>query len=326
MRTIKKCELETFWKGGIFSSFEGLNNLDISYAQFNIQPQLPIIVISPGRTESYLKYKEVIFDLCNAGYGVFILDHRGQGLSARLLKNPHKGYVANFDDYAHDLYTFITKIVSPFATVNPPYLLAHSMGSAITLRMLQLHPTVIKKAALLSPMIGINTGLLPHYVASFIILMLESTNNFLSKESWYFLGQSNYSVKRFENNRVSHCEERYKKCIDLYSKNKTIQLGGVTIHWLYETFNTEKMIFSELDKITAPISLFQAGNDSIVSNKLQDNFCKKLHNISPKLTTKEPKIIKGAYHELLFEKDTLRSQTLSQVLHYFEEQGVDHDE
>ncbi|WP_370661027.1 serine aminopeptidase domain-containing protein [Psychrosphaera algicola] len=51
------------------------------------------------------------YDIVNQGYHVFIIDHQGQGLSSRILRNSHKGYVQNFDDYIIDLNTFVEGVV-----------------------------------------------------------------------------------------------------------------------------------------------------------------------------------------------------------------------
>ena len=101
------------WEQGDFSFFSGVDQIRINYATFIHHEIKASIVLVTGRTESYLKYQELAFDLHQQGYNIFIIDHRGQGLSERLLKDNQKGYVKNFDDYAHDLKQFID---------NEPYL------------------------------------------------------------------------------------------------------------------------------------------------------------------------------------------------------------
>ncbi|MCT6568541.1 alpha/beta fold hydrolase, partial [Staphylococcus aureus] len=44
-----------------------------------------MVVVVPGRIESYVKYPEVAYDLFQQGYDVIVLDHRGQGRSGRIL-------------------------------------------------------------------------------------------------------------------------------------------------------------------------------------------------------------------------------------------------
>lgn len=312
-----------FWKQGVFHYFSGLNGLKIQYAYFFNKLTSPSIVVSSGRCESYLKYQETLYELSQRGYNVFILDHRGQGLSDRLLPNLEKGYVKHFDDYAHDLYQFITTVVLPITKNRLPYILAHSMGGAITIRTLQLYPRVIERAALLSPMIAINTGGVPKALTSQIVTLGRNINQIFTKQPWYFLGQSNYQAKGFQNNPLSHSQKRYQKFIDLYNKHPTIQLGGVTFHWLYQALQAEKNIFLDLNKIKTPLCVLQASDDSIVDNKVQDLFCNKLHQLSPSLCPEKIINIEGAYHELLFEKDNIRTAAIEQVIQFFKGSTID---
>ena len=66
------------------------------------------IVLVSGRTESMLKYKEVVHDLFRNGWSVYIHDHRGQGLSDRepaVRATPDIGHVERFDDFVRDPIT-----------------------------------------------------------------------------------------------------------------------------------------------------------------------------------------------------------------------------
>src|SRR4030095_13442910 len=91
--------------------------LQIKYITF-VQPDMSsakgAIVIASGRTEAYLKYKELIFDLWNNGYSIYIHDHRGQGSSDRELgvkSSPQKGHVEKFNFFVSDLRKFVTDVV-----------------------------------------------------------------------------------------------------------------------------------------------------------------------------------------------------------------------
>ena len=129
-------KIKKFWLQGDFLYFSAFDDIRINYAQFIHNKNDKCLVIVSGRSETYLKYMELSFDLYQQGYNIFLLDHRGQGLSERLLSNPHKGYVANFDDYESDLSYFIDHVVASACPMKP-YLLAHSMGGLIAARYLQ---------------------------------------------------------------------------------------------------------------------------------------------------------------------------------------------
>ncbi len=310
----------TFWQKGSFAQFRGVNNITIAYASFCHEMHTKCLVISSGRSESYLKYEELIVELFQQGFDIFILDHRGQGLSERMLKNPHKGYVKHFDDYAEDLNTFIASIVEPYclAKQTPIYLLAHSMGSTIALRYFQLYRHPIKAAVLSSPMITFNRGILPLWLTTVIINSALFFNALVSKTPWYFIGQGNYKAKAFNDNPLTHSKSRYQKFIHLYQQKPQIQLGGVTIKWLSESLKAREAIFTHLTKLTLPIQVIQSGADKVVDNKAQNDFCQQLHQInSASCPNGKPVVINQAKHELFIEDDCYREPTIKTALNWF---------
>ncbi len=326
-------EIAHFWQQGTFSQFNGVNNVRINYAFFkqpnshsnkNSNSNPPnknahkCLVIVNGRSESYLKYKELSFDLFQQGYNLFLIDHRGQGLSQRLLDNSHKGYVESFDDYVNDLANFIDDIVQPHCT-DKPYILAHSMGGAITIRYLQRFPNTIKAAVLSSPMIAINSGGVPHSIATALIKSSEQMNQWLSDDQWYFFGHENYKPTAFADNKLMHSKIRYQYHLELFQQQPSIQLGGVTVKWLVEAISAQQAIFADIDKITTPLLILQAGNELIVDNQAQNEFCQLLHKKAPQsCPTGKPIVIEGAYHELFFESDDIRNSAIDHTLAWFE--------
>uniref|UniRef100_UPI0013D3B38A alpha/beta fold hydrolase n=1 Tax=Enterobacter cloacae TaxID=550 RepID=UPI0013D3B38A len=85
---------------------------------------------------------------------VLIIDHRGQGLSGRMLPDTRRGHVDNFSDYVDDLAAFWQQEVQP-GPWRKRYILAHSMGGAISTLFLQRHKHQCDAIALTAPMYGI---------------------------------------------------------------------------------------------------------------------------------------------------------------------------
>jgi lysophospholipase len=312
--------LNYFWNKGLFNSFSGVDDVSVHYAQFmQEEVALHTIVVVPGRCESYLKYQELAFDLYNQGYNIFIIDHRGQGFSGRLLPNLHKGYVNKFQDYVEDLQYFIEKIVNQY-TSEKPYLLAHSMGGAIATRYMQESPNAIKAAVISSPMLGFDSGIFPHNIAKSLIAATLFFNKITRNNPWYFLGQKNYSPTNFTDNKLTHSSGRYQQFTELYKNNKNIQLGGVTSHWLAQSIIAQKDIFAKLSQLKTPILLLQAGADIVVCQQAQNDFCLQLHAIHPQSCPNGlPSRVDGAFHELFFEIDGYRDRAIAESLAWFQQ-------
>jgi lysophospholipase len=314
-------DIAYFWQKGQFSHFAGVDKVRINYATFIHDEPTPTkcLVISSGRSESYLKYKELSFDLFNHGYSVFLIDHRGQGLSQRLLTDPHKGHVEKFQHYVDDLASFIDKVVTPHCQGNKPNLLAHSMGGAIAARYLQDFPDKIQASVLSSPMLGLNSGNIPEFIAKSVVKVTAQFNQWFDETPWYFLGHKGFTQHPFSDNVLMHSPIRYQYFTQLYNSTPKIQLGGVTIQWLTESLKALKKLFNNIDKITVPTLVLQASKDTVIKNQAHNDFCQKLHQLHPQsCPNAKPLVIDGAYHELFFESDAYREQALQAVIQWFD--------
>jgi len=317
-------EIAKFWQQGLFESFLGQKNIRINHAAFSSPENQRCIILVPGRMESYLKFKELTYDLFHQGYDVFIIDHRGQGLSGRILVNPHKGHIEKFQYYVDDLSHFIENIVIPHCKDKPsslkPYLLAHSMGGAISARYLQQSTNTIQAAVLSSPMLGFNSGGIPKILLSSLVNVYWQLNQWIGKTPWYYIGQKKFTLSTFEKNNLTQSSLRFQQFMQLYQSKPDIQLGGVTIQWLIESMTALENIFLDIKKITTPLIVLQSGEDKIIENKAQNNFCQQLHAFSKQSCPKgEPTIISGALHELFFEQDKYRNKALETAMGWFQQ-------
>jgi lysophospholipase len=315
--------IDDFWNTGKFDHFNGVKNIRVNYASFVSANHKKCLVVVPGRSESYLKYKELSYDLYRQGFNLFIIDHRGQGLSERMLDNRYKGYVEKFDDYVEDLHTLMTNTVIPHCQTLPehkaPYLLAHSLGGAISALYLTKYPNDIQAAVLSSPMIAINAGDTPTWLAEGVVKALHHMVSLFTKNSWYFFGQTDKNLSPFDDNSQSHSILRYQLFTELYQQQEILQLGGVTFAWLAQAIKAKQKIFESLNKISTPTLVLQAGKDTIVDNMAQTEFCQRLHKLNKQSCPNgKPTVIEGARHELFFEQDKYRIPALTQSLLWFE--------
>lgn len=265
------------------------------------QPQAALIIV-PGRIEASHKYAELCLDARNAGYQVFVLDHRGQGLSQRLCANPQIGVVHRFDDYADDLALAIRAICERSSL--PLLAIAHSMGSAILYRYLQLTPdTPVLKAVCCAPMFGIPVGPLPALVRG-LSHSISWLNQVCGAAPWFVPGQQPYQRWPFAGNDLTHCEARYNWFRDLYDRYPAYQLGGVSWHWLAAAL-TACTLLSLAAKPTPAVLVVQAGEDQVVDNHAQHKLVQQHQLAFARIGT--------ARHELWAGTDAERTQLCASI-------------
>ena len=246
------------------------------------------------------KYMETATELVQRGYDIFTFDWRGQGISARMLPNRHKGYVDTYDTYLKDLELFIRTIVKPEGT--PPFIiLSHSMSGVVTLHYLYKHRGIISKAVLTSPMFGILTFPYPVRFAKFFTRFAVHNG----RGSSYVPGSGDYdpSKPEFKGNRLTSDPKRFLTADRAIVKNPDLALGGVTHRWLYESFQSMDMLYQPgyVEQIRTPILILGAGTDRVVSNRAQKE-------ISLRLPDCRRVEITGAKHEILMETDAIRTK------------------
>jgi len=297
-------------------SFTGENNLSLKYLKFGEKKgSKGSLIFVNGMGENVIMYLELFYDLHLRGWSpIYTYDHRGQGLSDRILPDPHVGYVEDWSFYREDLNTFIQ------LTLNDPevdrqnlFLIANSMGSAITVEYFQNFPKrqgIFKAVVLASPFFGLNArgfdfaeSIFPHAIR-FICLF----RNCLSP----VVGPGSRHLKReVVRNRITGSVDRY----DLFVRSAKIYSAGYivpSLDWVIQAFRMNRRIMKQKDivKITLPILILQARWDSVVSNRKQKKFCEKIENCSLM-------VIDGR-HDHFIEIDKLRDQALSETIQFFQ--------
>jgi lysophospholipase len=299
--------IQPFWEDNVQQgTFFGKSEIEIAYAYVLHPEPIGSIVVSTGRIECYLKYKEVIYDLYQNGYSVFIHDHRGQGLSGRMLDNPQIGYVRCFADYVSDFKQFIDQVVRENSQ-HKPKLLCHSMGGAIGALMVLRYPELFDKVAFSAPMFGIRPPL-PNWFAKLLLALHAALN----QKNAYFFGQEDYDNQLFAANQLTHSEIRYQIFRQEYQAASQLRLGGVSGHWLKVAAQAMDEIEQNVHCFPIPALVIQAGEDQIVDNKRQSRVVAKMAN-------SELMVIDGSKHELLEEQDKFRVPCLTAIINFFKE-------
>lgn len=319
-----KEKIEPYWKEhGKQGNFPGVDGIKISYMEFPPQNDVEgkgAIVISSGRTESYVKYKELVFDLTCQGYGVYIHDHRGQGYSDRILSDrsllghQQKGHVNRFEDYVSDLDTFVRTVVlsKPHQKL---FLLGHSMGGGIATLYIERYPDIFHAAALSSPMHSPAVKILG---SSEIGCWWFRLMDWLCYNCWAGILPDPYKPITFADNEYTNSETRYQQLLKTYEENQNVQLGGPTRGWCGQACAASSTMLSNTKTITTPVLVLQAGADTAVTPEAQDTFCQNLKEETGKSCAGGGPIkFDGAKHELFIESDHYRNLAISTILDFF---------
>lgn len=304
--------LLTFWQQRQECSFKGSGDVPIKYVKFTSPAHQQAIVIVTGRTEGYIKYQELAYDFYRCGYDVWILDHRGQGFSGRLLADSQRGHVDKFDDYVDDFEYFWLNIFAP-ENYRKAFMMAHSMGGAIAALFLARHPNSVQAAALCSPMLGIALPM-PTWLAKKIT---DLTERWQSAREYYAVGTGRWLPMPYTVNLLTHSKARYRLFSRHYADKPELRLGGPTYHWVRESMIAGERAIELAPQITTPILLLQASQDRLVDNDAHVAFCNALADAGHPCAGGAPKMIEGARHEILFEHDALRTEALMEILRFF---------
>lgn len=304
---------EAVWKRDILPSFDSQPAQEFTNAQgkkvrfrsYIRGAHLPNIVVSPGRTEPMKKYYELAYDLPKANF--YMIDHQGQGESERSLEDSDKGYVRKFEHYVSDFTHWMENIVIPATKGKPLYLVAHSMGGAISTRFMETHPEVFQKVAFSAPMYDIYTKPYPKPVAQSISALLIAAG----QGTKYAPGRKPYIPEEdtVEASEYTKSKVRVEMNKELFVDHK-LAVGGPTVRWVHEAFRGTKNIHLVGKKLKMPILLMQATLDTTVKPEKHVKFCALAEKC-------ELVKMEGAWHEILQERDSIRDRALEKIRKHF---------
>lgn len=276
----------------------------LRYARFAAEgrPMQGTVVIVPGRNEFIEKYFEIIQDLSARGFGTAIFDLRGQGGSDRLLRDPDRGHVGDFQAYADDMEPFFEDVVLPDCR-GPYFVLAHSTGALVALLATPHLYNRVQRMMLVSPLLGF-PGL---------SLSMRSVRRLAGFLNAFGLGTA-YVGRRspraepapFAGNVLTGDARRYRRNAAIATRHPDLTIGNPTVAWVraaclaIERVNEPDFIA----RLHVPVLLVAAGADRVVDSQATAQYARKLRAGS--LLT-----IDGARHELLQEADLYREQVLA---------------
>ena len=301
-------DIAQLWSQRQSGKITGVDGLRLYWCSFCQPDSKGEIILINGRIESSIKYQELIFDLYQQGFDVYSMDHRGQGMSDRLIGSSTIGHVLNFEDYVADVDTVMREIL-PAKTDKKRFVLAHSMGGAIAIRWLQTYQPQMDAIALSAPMLGIA---LPTGFARWVKPLCQFISH-CSHLPHFAPGQFPYYEKPFATNRLTHSEIRYQWFLALHRQYPHLQVGGASHQWVWQAMQACEDIFSNA-QIALPVLLLQGAKDQIVCNRAMFDW---VHQRKQQRLNTQFEILANAKHELLFECDAIRAPAIQKVLDFF---------
>jgi len=256
------------------------------------------VLLLHGRAENIEKYAEQISRLNQMGFSVFTFDWRGQGLSSRLLDEPHKGYINTFTDYLEDLEAFDRQIWQKMTGDGKRYLIAHSLGGHIALRYLVEKKGALDAVLLISPMFEINTAPWPRQVAELFVSAAVLTGF----EENYLPGSGPYIGRVYSSENVLTSDAaRFAVLPGVINKNPDLALGGPTFGWLNAAFDSMKQIHMQgyVEKIETPMTVLVGEDDSVISPL-------PVHQLCRRISSCRNAVVKAAKHEIMMENEVIQ--------------------
>ncbi len=254
-----------------FKSFDGTKIFYYAYVRKYARGS---IVISHGFSEFADKYNEMVYYFLQAGYSVFLPEHRGHGRSERSVRNISKVHVKSFEQYVWDLHIFVKRIVMPYN--NERILFAHSMGGAIGALYMMRYPRDFKKAVLSSPMIQMKVGGMPYKTAIAFarVCCMCGLGRLFAARQHSFDGRPHFEQ--------SSClsKERYMYTFAMRMQRRAFKSSGASYRWVTAAAKASEYMqeAAHIRRIKIPVLVFAAGREHMVSTDEICRFAGKLTN------------------------------------------------
>lgn len=265
------------------------------------------VLLLHGYTESAEKLREMTAYFLEAGYSVFVPDHRGHGRSARAVSPSWLTHIDRFSDYVDDVGVFVERVVLLRIGNLPLDLFAHSMGGAVGALALMRWPDRFSRAVLNAPMIAAHSKGYPREMAW---LMAAGMCLLGRGKACAFVGRPfDPAREKFEK---SHDTSRAR--FDYYQKKRVehahLQNCAPTYAWVREAMAVTWTLLSRkrAGAIWTPVLLVQAERDSSVKLPEQERFAALVPGAKLlKLDTK---------HETYMSDDATMAVYLTQILRF----------
>lgn len=234
-----------------------------------------IVVLSHGYTETIEKHREAIYYFLKSGYHVFMHEHCGHGRSYRLCSDREDLSLVFVDDYiryVEDLLFMCRMAAQEFPRL-PLYLYGHSMGGGIAAAAAAKAPKLFSGIILSSPMIRPSSAPLPWGLAS----LMAGAVCLTGKGERYLSGHHPYDGQEQFADSAGISEARFSYYQQQKRREPLFQMSAGSYGWLWQAVRLHRYLMNRAWRdIACPVLVFQAEQETYVSNKAQEQFVKKL--------------------------------------------------
>ncbi len=307
-KSLKKYLLEN----GLISFEESGDGRKLRTALWMVQKKKAYgtIFFLTGHREFIEKYSETFEFFIKKEFNVASLDWRGWGLSDRPFPSrPKIQHVSSAKEYQLDLDA-ILDLAKRRKLTTPWYLVAHSLGCLIALRRLISEPLCFDKYIFLSPLWG-NFPYVPRPIQRLFIKFEKALRLF----GCIMLTQQRpekykpYSLTiDFKSNTLTSDREQFNRLQTILKENPELHSGTPTLGYVIA-------ILKEIDAL----NLANIPNTKILvllaeQEKITDNLA--VMRLINRYAFINVATIKKAQHEILIEKEEIRTEALS-LMHKF---------
>lgn len=242
-----------------------------------------VIVIIHGAMEHHERYRPLADMWREHGFHVVLGDLPGHGTTSR-----SRGHITNFDEYIIEVSRWIEEAKSYQL---PLFLLGHSMGGLIAIRMMQENKVDVNGVILSSPCLGI-VSKPPAY--------LRAMSKVMNVVYPSLLVPSNLTVEMATRN----------KDIRDAMENDSLYLRKVSVRWYSELLRGMKEASEKQEEFpNVPLLLMQACEDKIVDKTIVRTWFDELN-----IDDKAYKEWENCYHELFNEYE--REEVFTHAFHF----------
>ncbi len=275
-----------------------IGNIQIRYLV--TEPQAPIrghIVILPGFTEFIEKHALQVEFFASLGLRSLVLDWPSQGLSSRL--NPRYPDLVHATDFKDHLQAALAVIDCAGFQDRRLFLLGHSMGGHLALRLASSDCLTVLGAMVSAPMVA--PPITPLRGIKFLLDILCACG--LSGYPLPFHQSRKRSADFYADNPLTTDPAGYRVQFDLFESNPALRVLGPSFGWARAAYRSCLATTANarfMSAVSCPVQAHLAGDERVVAGQYSRPYLRHIPNI-------EIYDYVDARHELLLERQEVQS-------------------